>query len=51
VQPTLFAGRALPGSICIEPEGYGANDALASWVQRGLDFVAGLPAKPIHASS
>ena len=46
VRPMLFAGRALSGFICIEPEGYAADDALASWVQRGLDFVSGLPAKP-----
>jgi hypothetical protein len=31
----LFAGRALSGFICIEPEGYAADDALASWVERG----------------
>ena len=39
------------GFICIEPEGYAADDALASWVQRGLDFVSALPAKPVRASS
>ena len=51
VQPMLLAGRALSGFICIEPEGYATDDALASWVQRGLDFVSGLPAKPVRASS
>ena len=51
VRPMLFAGRALSGFICIEPEGYAADDALASWVQRGLDFVSGLPAKPVRTSS
>jgi hypothetical protein len=51
VQPMLLAGRALSGFICIEPEGYAADDALASWVQRGLDFVSGLPAKPVRVSS
>jgi TfoX/Sxy family transcriptional regulator of competence genes len=50
-RPMLFADRALPGFICIEPEGYAADDALANWVQRGLDFVSGLPAKPARASS
>ena len=30
--------------------GFAADDALASWVQRGLDFVSGLPAKPVRAS-
>ena len=38
-RPMLFAGRALTGFICIEPEGYATDDALASWVQRGLNFV------------
>lgn len=51
VRPMLFAGRALSGFICIEPEGYAADDALASWVQGGLDFLSGLPAKPVRASS
>ena len=51
VLPMLFAGRALSGFICIEPEGYAADDALASWVQRGLDFASGLPAKPVRPSS
>jgi TfoX/Sxy family transcriptional regulator of competence genes len=50
VRPMLFAGRALPGFICIEPEGYATDDALARWVQRGLAFVSGLPAKPVRAS-
>ena len=48
VRPMAFGGRALSGFICVEPEGYAADDALASWVQRGLDFVSGLPAKPVR---
>lgn len=51
VRPMLFAGRALSGFVCIEPAGYAADDALARWVQRGLDFVCGLSAKPVRASS
>jgi TfoX/Sxy family transcriptional regulator of competence genes len=51
VQPMLFAGRALSGFICIEQAGYAADDALASWVQRALDFVSALPAKPVRTSS
>ena len=39
VRPMVFAGRALSGFVCIEPEGYATDYALASWVQRGLDFV------------
>ena len=50
-RPMLLVGRALSGFICIEPEGYAADDALASWVQRGLGFVSGLPAKPVRAGS
>lgn len=51
VRPMLFDGRVLPGFICIEPAGNSADDALASWVQRGLDFASGLPAKPVRTSS
>src|SRR5690348_3639164 len=51
VRPMVFAGRALSGFICIEPEGYATDDALASWVQRGLAFVSGIPAKPVRASN
>src|SRR4029077_422923 len=45
VRPMQLGGRTLSGFICVEPAGFAADDALASWVQRGLDFVSGLPAK------
>src|SRR5689334_13306905 len=48
VRPMLLGGRVLSGFICIEPAGYAADDALASWVRRGLDFASGLPAKPVR---
>ena len=48
VRPMQFAGRDLSGFICVEPAGFAADDALARWVQRGLDFVAGLPVKPVR---
>ena len=51
VRPMLLGGRVLSGFICIEPAGYAADDALASWVRRGLDFASGLPAKPVRTSS
>jgi len=51
VQPMLFAGRSLSGFVCIEPAGYVADDALAGWVQRALDYVSGLPAKPVRTRS
>ena len=50
VRPMLLGGRVLSGFICIEPVGYAADDALASWVGRGLDFVSGLPAKPVRTT-
>jgi TfoX/Sxy family transcriptional regulator of competence genes len=46
VRPMQFAGRDLSGFVCVDPAGFAADDALARWVQRGLDFVAGLPVKP-----
>jgi TfoX/Sxy family transcriptional regulator of competence genes len=51
VRPMLLGGRVLSGFIRIEPAGYAAADALASWVQRGLDFACALPAKPVRTSS
>jgi TfoX/Sxy family transcriptional regulator of competence genes len=45
-----FAGRVLSGFICVEPAGFASEDALARWVQRGLDIVSGLPAKPVRTS-
>ena len=48
VQPMLLGGRALSGFITVEPAGFAADDALARWVQRGLDVAAGLPAKPVR---
>jgi TfoX/Sxy family transcriptional regulator of competence genes len=41
-----FAGRPLAGFVLIDPEGYPTEAALAAWVQRGLDFVATIHAKP-----
>jgi hypothetical protein len=40
-----FAGRALAGFVCVDPEGYRTDKALATWVQRGIDLVATLPVK------
>jgi TfoX/Sxy family transcriptional regulator of competence genes len=45
VRPMVLGGRPLSAFVCIDPPGYAADDALARWVQRGLDFVAGLPGK------
>src|SRR2546423_9012341 len=43
VRPMVLGGRSLSAFVCVDPPGYAADDALARWVQRGLDFVAGLP--------
>jgi TfoX/Sxy family transcriptional regulator of competence genes len=51
VRPMQFAGRALSGFICVEPAGFATDDELTRWVQRGLAFVAGLPAKPVGMST
>jgi hypothetical protein len=45
VRPMEFAGRALSGFVCVDPAGFASDGELAGWVQRGLDFVSGLPAK------
>jgi TfoX/Sxy family transcriptional regulator of competence genes len=48
VQPMLLGGRVLSGFVRVEPAGYAADDALATWVQRGLDFVCRLPEKRVR---
>jgi len=45
VQPMKFAGRPLAGFVCVDPEGYRTDTALAAWVRRGIDFVSTLPPK------
>jgi TfoX N-terminal domain len=45
VRPMQFAGRRPTGFVLVDPEGYQNDTALATWIQRGLDFVATLPAK------
>ena len=45
VRPMEFAGRPLSGFVRVDPPGFAGDDALARWVQRGLDFVSRLPAK------
>ncbi len=45
VRPMEFAGRRLAGFVCVAPRGYRTDTALATWVQRGIDFVSTLPGK------
>jgi len=46
VQPMKLGGRRLAGFVLVDPAGYRTDAALKTWVQRGIDFVATLPAKP-----
>ena len=45
VQPMEMRGRMMTGFVRIAPEGYGTGAALKKCIQRGLDFVASMPAK------
>lgn len=45
VRPMEFAGRELAGFVCVDPGGYRTETELATWVQRGIDFVSTLPVK------
>jgi TfoX N-terminal domain len=45
VRPMEFAGRRPTGFVLVDPEGYRTDAALTQWVQRGVQFVASLPAK------
>lgn len=40
-----FTGRPMRGFIYIEPEGLQTDEALQTWINRGLDFVTNLPPK------
>jgi hypothetical protein len=46
VQPMKMSGRTMTGFVRVMPEGYRTEAALRKWVQRGVDFVLTLPAKP-----
>ena len=45
VRPLEFAGRRPTGFVLVDPQGYRTDAALATWIQRGIDFVVTLPAK------
>ena len=53
--PRILVVDDMPANVrlleaVLEPAGFAADDALARWVQRGLDFVSGLPVKPVRTS-
>jgi hypothetical protein len=45
VSPMKMGGRTVKGFVRVAPEGYRTDAMLRKWIQRGLDFVATLPAK------
>jgi hypothetical protein len=47
VRPMEMAGRALSGFVVVAPEGVPSDEALAAWVQRGVDYAASLAKKPL----
>ena len=40
-----LTGRPMKGWVVVGPEGYETDEALKSWVQRGVDYALFLPAK------
>lgn len=44
VRPMAFGGRQLVGYVCVDPPGYATDEALASWIRRGIDFVVTIDA-------
>jgi len=51
VSPMKMGGRTMTGFVRVAPEGYRTEAALRKWTQRGLDFVATLPAKSSRRKS
>lgn len=44
-RPFDFTGRPMKGWVMVGPDGYEADEALASWLEWGFDFAATLPPK------
>jgi len=40
-----FTGRALRGTVYVEPAGVGEDDDLRAWLRQGLEFARALPPK------
>ncbi len=49
VRPMIMGGRPAKAFVRVMPEGYKTAAALRKWVQRGLDYVATLPPKPLRS--
>ncbi len=44
-RPFDFTGRPMKGWVMVGAEGYETDDALASWVNQGVEFALSLPPK------
>lgn len=51
VRPLEFGGRRPTGFVLVDPGGCRTDTALATWIQRGIDFVSTLPTKKPAARS
>jgi TfoX/Sxy family transcriptional regulator of competence genes len=51
VRAMVMGGRKVTTFVRVMPEGYRTHAALKKWVQRGLDAVADLKAKPAKRKS
>src|SRR5581483_4975636 len=49
VAPMVMGGRTATGYVRVGPDGYRTDAALKKWVERGIAFVATLPAKRARA--
>ena len=47
VTPMEMRGRIMTGFVRVAPDGYRTDAALKKWVERGLDYIATRPAKPL----
>ncbi|HEX5105285.1 MAG TPA: TfoX/Sxy family protein [Pirellulaceae bacterium] len=45
VRPFDITGRPMKGWLIVEADGLETDDQLASWIQRSIEFVAGMPRK------
>ncbi|HEY5977554.1 MAG TPA: TfoX/Sxy family protein [Solirubrobacterales bacterium] len=44
-RPMDFTGKPMMTTVYVDPEGTGADEALAQWVEAGAEFAASLPPK------
>jgi hypothetical protein len=46
VRPLTIGARETAAFVVVEPDGFGADEALEAWIETGLRFVATLPSNP-----